>query len=247
MRRMMPCIYRTVGILAAMMLVVMMTGCIKIEKDTTKEIIKSGVLRVAVSDEAGGLIEKTDGGYTGAEADLVHAAAAKLGVTVQYESVESRASALSLLEQGKADLAIGSISEHHVGGNFAASEVYAEQAIYVVTKRGVFANSVKAYQDSTVGIADALYRNRLDAFSTFSMSQLKPMDDSASIIGELNAEMIAAYYCCQKEAIELLEKTDLLQVQNVVDAEPDPLVMVTIPENQELLNTMNEVIGNGTF
>lgn len=238
---------RMAGAAILLMSLMLLGGCGKKEKDTTDKILKTGILKVAIVDGRSGLVERTGSNYTGLEPELVVQTAASLNLRPQFIIVEEADQGYELLLDGDVDLLIGSISENSVYKEFVTSDVYAEKALYVISLRGVFSNSMASYYDKMVGMSEDVYQHRMHVFSAFSEENISCYSKTDLVVKALEAEMIAGYFCYLEDAINLAGKYDQLQAQSVLDTEMEEFVAVTIPTNRKLLDTVNEVIENGTF
>ncbi len=232
---------KTTRIKALLMVGVMTTaallgGCSGKGKDKTSSIKKSGALRVAIATGMSRLtVANSDGTYKGLEPEIIRTIADNMELEVTYVPVEEGQSALALLDEDEADLAIGSIvNDGTLDASYGVTTPYAYGYICAVTSRGNYVNSLSALTDSNIGISDKLSIADQQKINGVEVAVKNTYSDSD---GEKALEngAIEAFICYEDEAVELIKSNSIFQAQNLTDVESDGFVIATAKNNRKLL------------
>lgn len=228
-------------LLAAGILLLGAGGCSGKKADEVETIKTAGELRVAIVNTDSQYTSLENGIPAGVEPELSAYIAEALGVEVRYQILE-KAGALEAVKSGEADIAIGSI--HNSGGmsdNYQISTPYAKGFFYAVTKRGDFVSSIGALEASVVGAdrnLDEGTRSQLYGAEGISISDYTSVENAAK---DIEDGTIRAYICYENQAKELL-KIPGLQVQNIINLEPEEFVIAAPKESQTLISGINSLI-----
>ena len=194
--------------------------------DRVKLIQDAGVLKVAIVD--------TDSRYTsmdgqtpvGVEAELVKSIAGALGVAPEYQVV-TKDEALQAVSGGLADMALGCINgSSRLTSEYQLSTPYGKGFFYAVTKKGDYALTVGAFENSNVGVARGLDEDSRTQLYKASGVTVNEYGSAQAAATDIKDGRIRAYICYEDQAKELLEDSSL-QVQNVTNLEPEEFVILT--------------------
>lgn len=228
-------------LLAAGVLLAGVGGCKGKKADRVEEIRAAGALRVALVD--------TDSGYThmegdvpaGTEPELAAYVAEALGVPAGF-TVCTRQEALQAVSAGEADIALGCINGlGSLAGDYLMSTPYGKGFFYAVTRRGDFALTVGAFEDSSLGVAGSLddaTRTQLYEADGVKVVDYPSMEQAAA---DLKDGKIRAYICYEQQARQFLEDGEL-QVQNVSNLEPEEFVVLAAKSDQTLISGIDVLI-----
>lgn len=234
---------RTLLVLAAVAALAVTSGCSKKNSDQTSAIQKTGTLRVAITTGRSRLawVDDTDGAYHGMEPGLAGEIAKAFGLEVSFVPVESGRPLTEVLNQGEADMAIGSITDDgSLSGEFGMTSPYAYGYLCAVTSRGNFINSIAALKDSPIGIS-----SNVSASSLLTLNEAEPSEEKTYSETDgrraLENGTIEAYICYEDEAVSMVEDEQIFQAQNLIDTDAEGFVAITKKENKGLLEGMEAV------
>ena len=217
------------------------TGCRKKQDNEIEAIRKAGVLQVAIVETGSRFTRKEGETVVGQEPDLAEYIADTLGVKPSYQ-VCSREEVLQKLDQGEADIALGCINgTNSLAADYQISTPYARGNIYAVTKTGDYVLTTGAFEDSSLGVEKGLdeeTRSALYAAEGIRITDFSSVQDAANAVKE---ESIRAYICHEEQAKVLLADP-ALQVQNIVNLEPEEFVIAAPKSSQTLVNGINTLI-----
>ncbi len=218
-------------------------GCAKKDSDQTSAIQKSGTLRVAITTGRSRLawVDETDGNYHGMEPGIATTIAQGFNLEVSFVPVESGRPLTEVLEQGEADMAIGSITDDGtLSENFGMTTPYAYGYLCAVTSRGNFINSIAALNDIQIGIS-----SNVSASSLLKLNEAEPAGERTYSETDgrkaLENGAIQAYICYEDEAVSMIEEEEIFQAQTLIDTEPEGFVAITKKENKGLLEGMEAI------
>ena len=238
---------KTAAIVIAVLLVLMLVVTILIRVRTAGQnggvqaIRRAGVLRVSVP--AGSRIEEApESVLSEKEAGLIRDIADQLGAEVEFLSAADAEGALSMVKDGSAHLAVGSLTAGSVpeamAGKIGLSRVYETQALCAVTRRGDYSDSTSAFRNRKVYISPAAKSAGFEPFP-----DAEEPTDSAEISEAY--EMLANHYlesylCTAAEA----EKITALgkDVQSQLMAGEDGLNFVMAATDRTLLDGIDQII-----
>ncbi len=218
-----------------------LAGCSGGKKDVVEAIRQAGILRVALVDSDNGFTALEGETPKGVEPELVNFIGQNLGVSVRFQVCEKEA-ALAAVENGEADIALGCISQSGaLSERFLLTGVYGKGYCYVVTKKGDFVGTVGSLKNRAVGVDRNLDEVTKGALYSAEGISLMDMADVRKAEDELKGDIIQAYVCYEKQAKKLLAKEEL-QVQNLMNLEPEEYVIVAPNGSKELVDGMNVLI-----
>ena len=228
-------------LLAAGVLLLGTGGCSGKKTDEVERIKNAGQLRVAIVDTSSQYTHLENGAPKGMEPELAEYIAQALGVEARYQVLD-RTGALEAVSAGEADMALGSISRSgNMSSDYLTSTPYAKGYFYAVTNRGDYASSVGAFSASVVGVDRNLgegTRTQLYGAEEVSVVDYNSMQNVAQ---DLKDGVIRAYICYENQAKQLLEDPDL-QVQNIVNLEPEEFVIAVPKADQTLISGVDTLI-----
>ncbi len=216
------------------------SGCAKKSSDQTAAIKKSGTLRVAITTGRSRLawVDDTDGSYKGMEPGIATTIASGFGLEVSFVPVESGRPLTEVLEQGEADMAIGSITDDGtLSEEFGMTSPYAYGYLCAVTSRGNYINSIAALNDSQIGIS-----SNVSSSSLLKLNEVKTAGEKTYSETDgrkaLENGTIEAYICYEDEAVAMIEDEEIFQAQSLIDTDQEGFVAITKKENKGLLEGM---------
>lgn len=228
-------------LLAAGVLLLGTGGCSGKKTDEVERIKNAGQLRVAIVDTSSQYTYLENGAPRGIEPELSEYIAQALGVEARYQVLD-RAGALEAVNAGEADMALGSISRSgSLSAEYLTSTPYAKGFFYAVTNRGDYVSSVGALKASVVGVnrnLDEGTRSQLYGAEEVSVVDYSSVQNAAQ---DLKSGAIRAYICYENQAKQLLEDPDL-QVQNIVNLEPEEFVIAAPKADQALISGIDTLI-----
>lgn len=234
-------IYRQALFAAAGILLLGVGGCSGKKADEVEAIRNTGNLRVAIVDTSSQYTRMENGTPVGVEPELAEYIAQNLGVKTEYQVLDKRG-ALEAVTAGEADMALGSISNSSsMSGEFLTSTPYAKGFLYAVTRQGDFISTVGAFRESALGAdrnLDEGTRTRLYSAEGVSISDYASPQDG---VQALKDGSIRAYICYENQAKLMLEESGL-QVQNIMNLEPEQFVIAVPQSSQNLLSGINILI-----
>ncbi len=215
-------------------------GCARKDSDQTAAIQKSGTLRVAITTGRSRLawVDENDGSYQGMEPGIASTIAKGFGIEVSFVPVESGRPLTEVLEQGEADMAIGSITDDGtLSENFGMTTPYAYGYLCAVTSRGNYINSIAALNDSQIGISSNVSSSSLLKLNEAKTAGEKTYSETDGRKALENGA-IEAYICYEDEAVSMIEDEEIFQAQTLTDTDPEGFVAITKKENKGLLEGM---------
>lgn len=232
---------RKICLAGAGLLMIAAQGCAKKTSGQVERIQAEGRLRVAIVD-TGSWYTSMDGDTpVGLEPELARYIADALGVPVSYQ-VCSRDEALGAVSAGEADVAMGCINNSGtLSGEYQVSTSYGKGYFYAVTQTGDYALTIGAFENSSVGVAKDL--DEATRASLYQVDGIRLEDYNSAAEGgrAVKDGKIRAYICYENQAGELLEDEEL-QVQNMVNLDPEEFVVVAAGEDPALISGINILI-----
>lgn len=233
----------TKGFIAAGMAAVVLAlgGCSGGGKDAVKKIQEAGVFRVALVDSDNGYTALEGETPVGVEPELAEFIGQNLGVGTELR-VYGKEEALNAVETGEADIAMGCIGQSGaVLERFSTTGVYGKGYCYVVTKKGDFVGSIGGLNNRVVGVERTLDEVTRNALYSAEEISLMDMTDYEKAGEGLLGGTIQAYVCYEKQAKRLLVQEGL-QVQNLMNLQPEEYVIVAPKGSGGLVDGMNVLI-----
>lgn len=218
-----------------------LAGCSGGKKDTVEAIRQAGVFRAALVDSDNGFTALEGETPVGIEPELVKFIGQNLGVSVQFQVCEKE-EALAAVENGEADIALGCMGQSGaLSERFLLTGVYGKGYCYVVTKKGDFVGTVGSLKNRAVGVDRNLDEVTKSALYAAEGISLMDMAEAGKAEEGLKGDIIQAYVCYEKQAKKLLVQEGL-QVQNLMNLEPEEYVIVAQNDSKELVDGMNVLI-----
>ena len=164
---------RIAAVVIAVLLVLILAGTILFRVHNAGQaggiqvIRRAGVLRVSVP--AGSRTEENpESVLSEKEVGLIRDIADQLGVETEFLAAADAEGALSMVRDGSAHLAVGSLTAGSVpeamAGKIALSRAYETQALCAVTRRGDYSDSTSAFRNRKVYISTAAKRAGFEPF-----------------------------------------------------------------------------------
>lgn len=233
--------WRFKAALLAAGIVLTVSGCSGKKTDRVSQIREAGVFKVAVVN--------TDSPYThlegttpkGMEPELAETIAQALGVSAEYQVV-SRSEALNAVSSGLADIAIGCInSSSRLTAEYLVSTPYGKGFFYAVTKKGDYAMTAGAFEDSTVGVDSGLDEETRTQLYKANGITVNEYGNAQAAAADIKDGRIRAYICYENQAKELAGDPQL-QVQNILNLDPEEFVVVTGKESQTMASGIDTIV-----
>ncbi len=208
-------------------------------KDTVKSVKTSGVLRVAVYEEA-----DADDQVVKAGDRLLDSLSEALGVEIETAEAGTAEEAAALVESGEADIAVGSLTEEAASGRACdTSSSYAQESVLIVTRRGDYSDCTAAFEGRVLGAqpilageAETLTADQKDVSVDTSLGA----DEAASKLAQGSLD---GYICLRGQAEKLIdEKGDILQAQSLIAAEPKEYCALVPAKDRKFRQGVNQMI-----
>ena len=238
---------KTAAIVIAVLLVLMLVVTILIrvriagQNGGVQAIRRAGVLRVSVP--AGSRIEEApESVLSEKEAGLIRDIADQLGAEVEFLSAADAEGALSMVKDGSAHLAVGSLTAGSVpeamAGKIGLSRVYETQALCAVTRRGDYSDSTSAFRDRKVYISPVA---KSAGFKPFPDAE-EPTDSVgiSEAYEMLRNHFLESYLCTAAEAEKITALGKEIQSQLMTGEEGLNFVMAAA--DRDLLNGIDQII-----
>ena len=204
-------------------------------------IRRAGVLRVSVPSGSR-TEEKPESVLSEKEAGLIRDIADQLGVETEFLAAADAEGALSMVRDGKAHLAVGSLTAGSVpeamAGKIGLSRVYETQALCAVTRRGDYSDSTAAFRDRKVYLSPIAKRAGFKPFP-----DAEEPTDSVEISGAyemLGNHYLDSYLCTAAEAEKITALGKDIQSQLMPGEEGLNFVMAAADRN--LLDGIDQII-----
>ena len=176
------------------------------------------------------------------EAGLIRDIADQLGVETEFLAAADAEGALSMVRDGKAHLAVGSLTAGSVpeamAGKVALSRAYETQALCAVTRRGDYSDSTAAFRDRKVYLSPIAKRAGFKPFP-----DAEEPTDSVEISGAyemLGNHYLDSYLCTAAEAEKITALGKDIQSQLMPGEEGLNFVMAAADRN--LLDGIDQII-----
>ena len=238
---------KIVVVVIAVLLVLLLVGTILFRVRTAghaggvQGIRRAGVLRVSVP--AGSRTEENpESVLSEKEAGLIRDIADQLGVQAEFLSAADAKDALSMVRDGSAHLAVGSLTAGSVpevmAGKVGLSRVYDTQALCAVTRRGDYSDSTSAFKDRNICISPVA---KSAGFKPFPDAE-EPTDSVgiSEAYEMLRNHFLESYLCTAAEAEKITALGKEIQSQLMTGEEGLNFVMAAA--DRDLLNGIDQII-----
>lgn len=207
--------------------------------DTVKSVKKTGVLRVAVYKEA-----EADSQNTKTEDTLLETLSEALGAEIEKAQAETPEEAASMVENGEADIAVGSLTEEAASGRKCdTTSSYAEEPILLVTRRGDYSDCVAAFEGRTLGAQPQLAGETETLTADQKEISVDASVETESAASRLENGGLDGYICLRGAAKKLIEeKGGELQAQSLVAAEPREYCALVPAKDRKFKQGVNQMI-----
>lgn len=216
-------------------------GCSGSSEDGVNVIRDAGVLKVALVNTESPYTVFDGDAPTGLEPQIAESVGQALGVPVEYQLCD-KASALSAVAEGTADIAIGSISQSgQMESMYLTSTPYARGFFYAVTAEGDYVQTIGGLSNSVLGTFGGLDEGSRTQLYQAGGITVNEYADAETAAEDIKNGRIRAYICYENEAKQLLKDKEL-QVQNLANLDPENYVVVAGKEDQSLVSGINKLI-----
>ena len=211
-------------ILAAVLL---LSGC----SEKNAPLLKTGKLRAAITSELDNSRE------------IAEYIANGLGAPLEVTKTD-RETALDMLANGRADVAVGSFSESNDPGlNFLMTLPIAENKIYIVCGGEISVTSADDLLGKVCGASAKLPENILRTLIEMVSDGNLVCNNAQSAAEMLGSGDIQAYICFEDEALELISQNKSLRCCIPADINPERYSVLVQKNNTELFGAVNGVVG----
>lgn len=203
------------------------SGC----KAENKPLLKTGILRVAVTFE----LDNSE--------EIARKIANEMGVS--YELIKTdRNTAPKMLADGSADIAIGRFSERENPNlSYRMTLPVAENRIYIVCDKASDYSASSQLEGKIIGADAELPQTIRTSLSGIAVDKNIVCDNAKKAAEMLKSGDIAAYVCFEDEAAELISENKELRCCAPADIEPENYRVLIHGENTELFGAVNGAIG----
>lgn len=208
-------------------------------KDTVKSVKKSGVLRVAVYEEA-----DADEQVVKASDRLLDSLSEALGAEIEKAEAGTAEEAAALVERGEADMAVGSLTEEAASGRACdTSSSYAEESVLIVTRRGDYSDCTAAFEGRFLGAQPALAGEAETLTADQEDVTVDASVESGDAASKLEQGSLDGYICLRGAAEKLIEeKGEALQAQSLIAAEPREYCALVPSKDRKFRQGVNQLI-----
>lgn len=211
-------------ILAAVLL---LSGC----KTPTEALLKSGKLRAAITFE----LENSE--------EIAKYIASEIGAPLEISKAE-RATALEMVSNGRADIAVGAFSETNDPGlNFYMTMPVAEKRIYAVCTETLSVTGTEDLTGRVIGASAGLPESILRSLLSIVADGNLICNNAKNAAELLKKGDIQAYVCFENEARELLSGNAELRCCALSDVEPERFGILVSRSKPELFGAVNGIVG----
>lgn len=212
-------------ILAAVLL---LSGC---AEQKPAELLKTGKLRAAITSELKNSKE------------IAEYIAEKMDAPLEIIRTD-RETALDMLENGRADVAVGGFSEtNNPGLNFLMTLPVAENRIYVVCGGDLTVTSVSDLTGRVAGASAELPENILRGLIAMVADGTLVCNNAQSAADMLRSGDMNAYVCFENEALELISGNKVLRCCTPSDVDPEKYSVLVQKSKPELFGAVNGIVG----
>lgn len=212
--------------------VIICSGCEGRAHDGVDAVRERGTICIAVPDDG-----ERDG--EDVEKRVAEALAARLGVSIRYETVES-SQLEDLVKQGGADIAAG-IPVESDARKTNSSVTYGRRPLFLVTDENTYITGMSDFTDSTVGFSSTLNPDEKNRFYPVMGISLEEYQENNRAADDIRSGKIKAYACGRQEAREFLENGGLA-VQDMCGTPGQVYTFMTGDGETRLLSIINELL-----
>lgn len=232
-----------VTFLCTLMTGLFVTGCGQPADTSITDIRTAGILKVGIPNYDTDLLhfDTEANGFRGVEAEVIDVLSQGIKVPVEYVELD-KAEMLNALNTGVIDIAIGYIDINSAAINtYGKSVAYGGEDLYVVTPRGVYAGSLRVFQDKTIGVSDLIDNAGYENVYSNGVVNVITFSDSQGVMQALNNNDIAGYICYKSEAV-FLEQSGEYQIQSCIELPKEMFTIVMLPNRTELIGGCNALL-----
>lgn len=214
-------------VLIALAAVLLLSGC----SEKTKPLLKTGKLRAAITSE----LENSQ--------EIAEFIAEKMNAPLEISKTD-RETALDMLANGRADIAVGSFSESNDPGlNFLMTLPVAQNKIYIVCGGDISVTSTADLLGKVCGASAKLPENILRTLIETASDGNLVCNNAKSAAGMFDSGDIHAYICFEDEALELISRNKSLRCCIPADIKPERYSVLLQKDNTALFGTVNGIVG----
>ena len=214
-------------VLIALAAVLLLSGC----SEKTKPLLKTGKLRAAITSELENSREIAEFVAKGLDAPL-------------EISKTDRETALDMLADGRADIAVGSFSESNDPGlNFLMTLPVAENKIYIVCGSEISVTSTADLLGKVCGASAKLPENILRTLIEIVSDGNLVCNNAQSASEMLGSGDMQAYICFEDEALELISRNKSLRSCIPADIMTERYSILVQKDNTVLFGAVNGIVG----
>ncbi len=214
---------------AYLLAAVLLTGC-SAENRSAEQVRQRGTLRIAVQQEA-------------QLSELSEHISRSLGAAPEYITADKQ-TALAMLSEGSADVAVGYYSEsENPGLAYGMTTPFHIESIYAVCAEGEFISSFGELDGSLLGAEQTLPESTLRAISAGSADGVLYCTSPQSAGEMLLSGELEAFLCLESRAAELVQSTAGLRCYLLPDLQAERYCAVVLRENSQLYGEISSSIG----
>lgn len=207
--------------------ILLLSGC----TERKESILSSGKLRAAVTFE----LENS--------AEIAEYIANELGAPLEISKTD-RNTALEMVANGRADIAVGAFSESNEPGlNFLMTMPVAENRIYIVCGGDLTVTGSNELTGRVVGASAELPESLQRSLISFVADGKLICNNAKTAADLLKSGDIHAYVCFEEEALELLSGNNELRCCIPADIEPERYGVLVLKSKTDLFGAVNGIVG----
>lgn len=205
----------------------LLSGC----KAQEEPLLKYGKLRAAVTDE----LENSQ--------EIAEYIANELSVPPEISHTD-RNTAIDMVKNGAADIAVGGFSESNDPGlSFLLTMPVAENRIYVVCGGGVSVTSTSDLSEVVTGASAELSDIIRRSLASVAADGKLVCDDAETAAELFASGSIQAYVCFEEEALALLSENSSLRCCIPADIEAERYGILVLKSETDMFGAVNGIVG----
>lgn len=225
-----------------------MTGCSgkgKTQENQTdvSEPIQVGIL---VSDDSYAYRETRENKefLAGTEPEIIKELAVALGRQVSFKEAESREELLSLLNQGKIEIAAGRLCwMDSYSGSYIASGSYGKGGLYLVTRQYDYSDMVAGYENEPIGVSQSISESCLMKVKGLEKTVQTSYSDMETAVSDLTSGRLKAVLCTEREAVKMAESNPAVQIQELAFGPREEYHFLLLPGQETMASNISIIIG----
>lgn len=214
------------------------------ENQTDESVpIQVGIL---VSDDSYARLETKENEeiLVGTEPEIMKELAAALNRQVTFKEAKSKEELLSLLNQGKIEIAAGRlIWKDSYEGSYIASGSYGKSGLYLVTRQYDYSDMLIGYENEPVGVSQDISEASLIKVKGLEKTSQTSYSDMETAASDLTSGRLKAILCTEREAVRIAESNSAVQIQELAFGPREDYHFLLLPGQETMASNISVIIG----